>query len=129
MRENLLEMNQKNCTENENISYIDLSIITDATSEIISTRYPERRTRLKLSFIKNSILNKTCMFAITIIRRVGDCYSAYDQSTYFLIKTRENLLPNKKYLVYGKVKFRKFYLLYAEHIELLNYKNILYRIL
>lgn len=110
-------------------SYIDLSLINETSSEIISTKYPNRKTTLQINFVKFSPKNKINAFIVTIIRKVGMFYSAYDQSTYFLVKSKENLIANKKYLIYGKIKNERIIVLYAEFIELINYKKILHELL
>ncbi|RVD90543.1 hypothetical protein TUBRATIS_30310 [Tubulinosema ratisbonensis] len=110
-------------------SYLDLTLLHETSSELASSKYPIKKTTLKIQFVKHCQLNKINTFLITVIRKVGMFYSAFDQSTYFLLKSKENLLPNKKYLIYGKVNHKKIYLVYAGFVELINYKKILHELL
>lgn len=105
----------------------DLSLMLEKSFLLKSSKYVEKKTRIAPRYIKFAYPCAVYPFIITICRRCGyNAYSGYDSSSYCILLTKESLVRNMRYLVYGKVRFRRAYILEALKVQPVNYKVLCY---
>lgn len=107
----------------------DITVLLESSFTLQSTKYLEKKTCFVFHYVRLSNLNILYPFMITIVKKIGhSSYSGYDNSTYCLVKTEKCMVPGIRYMVYGKVRKARLYILHAEKAEPIDYKKLCYSV-
>lgn len=107
----------------------DITVLLESSFTLQSTKYLEKKTCFVFHYVRLSKLNIVYPFMVTVLRRVGHrSYSGYDNSTYCLVVTERCMVPGTRYMVYGKVRKTRLYIVHAEKVEPVDYKKLCYSV-
>ncbi|WUR03382.1 uncharacterized protein VNE69_04204 [Vairimorpha necatrix] len=107
----------------------DISLALESSSVLRSSKYANNKTKIKFNFLKFTQLYVLKLFFITVLSSTKDGYIGFDSSCRCLIKTKEKLIINKRYEMYGKIVKEKYLTLICEKIIEIDYKKLVYQLL
>lgn len=109
-------------------SNTNISFYNQKSSFIKQSETPP--SKIYFNFLISSSFNQVKIFYITIIKKkFPNIYYGFDSTAFCLLKYKNNLEQNKRYLIYGTLTKNKLYFIDCLKVEDVDYKRLCYMLL